>query len=70
MSNSVAIPNSKDHRQGESHEHVPNSYQLSDFFGQPRWPVRADERLGVETFDDYQVSFLDVSQILCIYFFF
>ena len=54
MSNPVAIPDSKDHRRGESTEHVEPSYQLADFFGKPRWPVRADERLGRETFDDYE----------------
>ena len=46
MSNPVAIP---DHEsRAESQEHVEPSYSLADFFGQPRWPTRADERLGVE----------------------
>lgn len=49
MSNPVAIPNSKDNRAGEPHGHVEPSYQLADFFGQPRWPTRADERLSVES---------------------
>lgn len=51
--NPVAIP---DHEtRGESQQLIEPTFSLNDFFGQPKWPVRADERNAVETFDDYQV---------------
>ena len=38
----------------EGHPRAPSD-QLADYFGPPRWKhTRADERLGRETFDDYE----------------
>ena len=44
-----------DTRNREGGDPVGPQHQLVDYFGPPRWKrTRADERLGRETFDDYE----------------